>query len=71
MNIAYSTLHFQSVTNFFNEQFRNEELLDCTLNAEGGSIKVHKAILCAQSTLLEVPFDKRYNPSFVIFLTLH
>ncbi len=46
--------HFHSVADNFSQQFRNDEFLDCTLNAEGRSIKVHKAVLCAQSALLEV-----------------
>lgn len=54
MNLDYSTLHFNSVISHFSDQFRNEEFLDCTLNAEGKSIRVHRAVLCAQSTLLEV-----------------
>lgn len=54
MNLDYTTLHFNSVISHFSDQFRNEEFLDCTLNAEGKSIKVHRAVLCAQSTLLEV-----------------
>ncbi|KAK7573689.1 hypothetical protein V9T40_010880 [Parthenolecanium corni] len=53
MNLDYSTLHFNSVISHFSDQFRNEEFLDCTLNAEGKSIRVHRAVLCAQSTLLE------------------
>lgn len=67
MNLDYSTLHFHSVIDNFSNQFRNEEFLDCTLNAEGKSIKVHKAVLCAQSSLLEVRIiENEFNSSVEI-----
>lgn len=54
MNLDYVTLHYRSVLNDFSNQFSNEEFSDCVLNAEGKSLKVHKAMLCAQSSFLEV-----------------
>lgn len=54
MNVDYVTLHCRSVLNDFSNQFLNEEFSDCVLNAEGRSLKVHKAMLCAQSSFLEV-----------------
>lgn len=68
MNVDYVTLHYRSVLNDFSNQFVNEEFSDCILNAEGRSLKVHKAMLCAQSSFLEKMILEHQNIGDLCFI---
>lgn len=56
MNVDYSASHYQLLFDDFSSQFENEEFADCVLIAEGQYMKVHKAVLCAHSSFLQVNY---------------